>query len=84
MARTDKLYDNARSKKLRAETQEAKKGDKKTIKGQEYESLGDEEPGMYYDRPTPEMGDKELPHEGKGKDGKREYWRPARKEKPMS
>jgi hypothetical protein len=83
MARSDALYDNPRSKPEGKKV--AEKGDRKKVRGREYESVGDEEPDMYFDRPAPEMGDEELPHEGKrDKKGKREYWRPLKREVPVS
>lgn len=78
--RDSPLHDHPRSKALHAEA-----GDRKTIRGQEYESTGNENPGgMSQDRATP--GEKgELPHETIDKKTKKiEYWRPLKRDAPMS
>lgn len=41
MVRTDKLYDNPRSKKLRDEQKEAKKGDVEKFDDEEFQSVGE-------------------------------------------
>ncbi len=74
MARTDKLYDNPRSKSG-DEKREAKKGDVKEIDGEEYESVGFE------------MSDEERrnpDNRATGTADKPEYWKKRKREIPTS
>ncbi len=84
MARTDKLYDNPRSKNG-DEKREADKGDVKEIDGEEYESVGYMKkvaPGTYESdmdekdrKGAMEPGEKDLPRDKGGT----EFWRKRKK-----